>query len=299
MDSPLIESTTTPSLRLPAGRATAESGNAGGAAQGLCRRVEGVIRSYDEMRLQVYRSRPGNPNRIEFLSVGGARAMRFPAVGYFNQVYGVGEAELGRIDELRAFYAGASFKLYVSPDADRALVEEGLRSAGCVEEGHLVRLFHPLTPQPVPPWPVGMRLESLHPEDTDLFFRTYLSAFGAKTDNWEPALANMRLLARQPELKCLFAKLHGDAAGIAMLYFHDRIACLCAGAVLPWFEKLGLQSILIHERLRLGRHRGCELAVSWTEANSQSHRNLARFGFQTAYVDTIWVHGGKAQGGVS
>ncbi len=295
MDTPLIESTLRPSLRRSTEGVVPESGNSGGASQGLCQRVEGVIRSYDEMRLQVYRDRPGNPNGIEFLSVGGARAMRFPAVGYFNQVYGMGEAELGRLDELRAFYGGASFKLYVAPDADRARVEAGLRG----QEGHLVRLFHPLTLQAVPQWPVGMRLESLHPEDTDLFFRTYLSAFGAKNDNWEPALANMRLLPKRPELKCLFAKLHGDAAGIAMLYFHERIACLCAGAVLPWFEKLGLQSILIHERLRLGRHRGCDLAVSWTEDNTQSHRNLVRLGFQTAYVDPIWVHGAHAEGSSS
>jgi hypothetical protein len=261
--------------------------------------VEAVIRSYDELRLQVYRSRPGNPNRIEFLSVGGARAMRFPAVGYFNQVYGVSEAELGRLEELRAFYGGAPFKLYVAPGADRARVESVLRDEGFVQEGHLVRLFHPLTQQPAPQWPVGLRLESLHPEDTDLFFRTYLSAFGAKNDNWEPALANMRLLPKRPELKCLFAKLHGDAAGIAMVYFHEQIACLCAGAVLPWFEKLGLQSILIHERLRLGRLKGCELAVSWTEENSQSHRNLVRLGFQVAYVEPIWVHGAHAEGASS
>lgn len=28
--------------------------------------------------------------------------------------------------------------------------------------------------------------------------------------------------------------------------------------------------------------------VSWTEEGSHSHRNLARFGFQTAYLDPVW-----------
>jgi hypothetical protein len=68
------------------------------------RAIEAIAR-YDIMRVHTYQARPGNPEAIEVRSFGGATALQFPAVGYFNQIYQFREEDFLRLPEIKAFYA--------------------------------------------------------------------------------------------------------------------------------------------------------------------------------------------------
>ncbi len=256
----------------------------------LLERVESVIRRYDICRATTYRGRPGNPNQIEIQALNLGTMIRFPAVGYFNQVYGFQEKDFSRLAEVRDFFlpVATGFKVYAAAGEHHGKTCQRLGSAGWHAEANLVRFYRRAPLPPAPDWPKGLTIERLRGDEVDVFFRTYLEAFGAAQEKRSPAIENMRLLYKRDGLHFLFAKMHGQPAGIGMIYVDGSTACLCAGAVLgPWANR-GLQRALIYERLRLAEALGCDLTVSWTEENGQSHRNLVHFGFRVAYVDPIW-----------
>lgn len=257
-------------------------------------RITRTITAYERFRLELYRARSGNPDRIELQSFGAALALRFPAVGYFNQVQGLTASDLDHLPALAAFYAGlpGGFKVQTAPDTDRAAVFARLEAEGFRPCSTAVRLARPLTTTSsvLPPAPrqPGLTIAPLREDEIDEFFLTYLEAFGAARTGWPAALPNLRLLAGRPGLHCLFARQDGRPAGLGMVFVMEGVAYFCAGAVLPAFRTTGLQTALIEERLRVAAESGCDLAASWTEEASASHRNLARAGFETSYLDPIW-----------
>lgn len=255
-----------------------------------------VLVEFERFRLGLYQSRPGNPDRISTRRVGDAWCLRFPAVRYFNQVQGVGDAEAERLDEIAAFYADlpAGYTLQVAPDADRAAVFSRLINRGFTIASRSVRVLH-RRPRPVGlAHPPGLTLAPLQATEADEFFLLYLECFGADPRGHAAALANMRLLAGQPELHSFIARINGQAVGLGMLFVADGLAYFCAGAVRPAWRRLGLQAIFLDERLRLCAELGCELAVSWTTEGSVSHRNLLRAGFELSYLDPIWASGPRS-----
>ena len=257
---------------------------------GLARRVIDAITAYDVMRVRTYQARPGNPNRIEVRSFGSATAFRFPAVGYFNAVYQFREEDLPHLEAISEFFAeaGRGFKLMVAPDTRRDVVFAHLAAAGFQVSERLTRLVLPVLDSAFPLPPAGVSFARVEPHERELFFRLYLQQFGADPATHDAALENMRLLHDEPALRCLFARFEGNPAGLCMLFQHQGTALLCAGATLPEWRRLGIQSAMIAQRLWLGARAGCDIAVSWTDADSQSQSNLEGCGFQAAYLDPVW-----------
>lgn len=249
-----------------------------------------VIQAYDLMRARTYRARPGNPNAIEIRRFGEAVATRFPAVGYFNQVYNFREEDIEHLPALRAFYAeaGLGFKVHVAPDTERGRVFAALADDGLRMVEHLARYVAPATAIQSRRCAERVHFEPLLPDRVTAFFKIYLTCFGAPRAGHEAAIENMRLLPRQPSIHCHFARVGWRVAGLSMLYVHGRTACLCAGAVLPAFRGAGVQMAAIRHRARLARALGCTNLVSWTEGGSYSGRNLERAGFRLALVDPVW-----------
>ncbi len=266
-------------------------------------RAVDVIRSYDLLRVSTYRARPGNPDRIEIRGFGSAVATRFPAVGYFNQVYGLREEDLGRLPEIRAFYAeeGVGFKVHVAPDTERGRVFANLADDGFRMVEHLARYVAPAGGVRVRRSPERVRFEPLRPDGVDAFFRLYLTCFGAEPAGHAAAIANMRLLPSLRPVHCHVGRVGRTLAGICMLFVQGRTACLCAGATAQAMRGTGVQMAAIRHRARLARSMGCDRLVSWTEGGSYSGRNLERAGFKLVLLDPVWFlppAAARAPGGV-
>ena len=53
-------------------------------------------------------------------------------------------------------------------------------------------------------------------------------------------------------------------------------------------RRRGLQTALLHERMRYAFDQGCDLAMMAALPGSESQRNAERRGFQIAYTRTKW-----------
>jgi GNAT superfamily N-acetyltransferase len=115
-----------------------------------------------------------------------------------------------------------------------------------------------------------------HPE-----FREFLEQIGA-------------LMAARPQNVCFLAESDGQAGSAGALFVHEGVALFAGASTVPEMRNRGLQSALMHARMRYAFDHGCDLAMMVAAAGSQSQRNAERAGFRIAYTRTKWELGGAA-----
>jgi GNAT superfamily N-acetyltransferase len=80
-------------------------------------------------------------------------------------------------------------------------------------------------------------------------------------------------------------------AAAAALFVEHGIGHLANASTLPHFRGRGCQTALIERRLRDAAAAGCSRASVVAAWGSQSHRNLVKAGFRTAYTKAVWRFG--------
>ena len=97
-------------------------------------------------------------------------------------------------------------------------------------------------------------------------------------------LSVMKMFAMSKNTECYLARIDGRVVGGATLGIRGRIAGLFGASTLPDYRNRGVQTALLHWRLRRAVEAGCELAMSLAHPGSHSQRNITRLGFQTLYT---------------
>jgi GNAT superfamily N-acetyltransferase len=87
---------------------------------------------------------------------------------------------------------------------------------------------------------------------------------------------------------CFLAELDGKAGAAAVLCIQGGVALFAGAATVPELRHRGLQTALLHERMRYAFTHGCDLVMLVAEPGSDSHRNAERNGFRVAYTRTKW-----------
>jgi GNAT superfamily N-acetyltransferase len=85
------------------------------------------------------------------------------------------------------------------------------------------------------------------------------------------------------------AVLDGEVAGGATMRLFEGIAQLCGAATRPRFRRRGLQTAMLHLRLREAAAAGCDVAVLTTEPGSKSQENGQRAGFALLYSRAVLI----------
>ena len=85
------------------------------------------------------------------------------------------------------------------------------------------------------------------------------------------------------------ARCAGEIAGAATVRHHEGIARLCGAATLPPHRRQGVQTALLHHRLRDAANAGCDLGVVTTLPGSKSQENVQRQGFELLYTRAVLV----------
>lgn len=80
--------------------------------------------------------------------------------------------------------------------------------------------------------------------------------------------------------KIYVASKGDEIAGISVFCSYESVGLLMLAVVMPSFRGFGLQSWFIAERLAEATARGCTLAISETNDDNASPRNLQRAGFE-------------------
>jgi ribosomal protein S18 acetylase RimI-like enzyme len=85
------------------------------------------------------------------------------------------------------------------------------------------------------------------------------------------------------------AVLDGEVAAGGSMRLFEGVAQLCGAATRPRFRRRGLQTAMLHARLREAAAAGCDLAVVTTEPGSKSQQNVQRAGFSLLYSRAVLI----------
>jgi GNAT superfamily N-acetyltransferase len=96
------------------------------------------------------------------------------------------------------------------------------------------------------------------------------------------------IAAARKDSPCFLAEIDGQPGAAGVLGIHDGVALFGGSATVPELRRRGLQSALLHERMRYAFEHGCDLAMMVAAAGSESQRNAERKGFRIAYTRTKW-----------
>jgi hypothetical protein len=97
------------------------------------------------------------------------------------------------------------------------------------------------------------------------------------------------------ESLCFLAELDGKPGAAGVLCLHQGVALFGGAATIPEMRRRGLQTAMLHERMRYAFDHGCDLAMIVAQPGSHSQRNAERKGFQIAYTRTKWRLGSEAR----
>jgi GNAT superfamily N-acetyltransferase len=149
-------------------------------------------------------------------------------------------------------------------------------------------LYRPVEP-PTPEHHGAISVRVIGPEETQLW--TNISARGWSHEH--PELLDFLLelgiisSARDQSL-CFLGELNGEPGAAGVLCLHEGVALFGGSATVPELRHRGLQTALLHERMRYAVERGCDLAMMVAQPGSDSQRNAERKGFRIAYTRTKW-----------
>ncbi|HEY8346743.1 MAG TPA: GNAT family N-acetyltransferase [Symbiobacteriaceae bacterium] len=188
--------------------------------------------------------------------------------------------------------------LFLSPDAgDVPALSAVLLDRGWHPAVHQVVLERDLPVTGVDPAP-GVAVDPVGPAELGHWIRTLAAAYGAAPDRalrisraWASLWANPGEGCRS--LLCL-ARVDGQPVGTGLVWMQGALASLYCGAVLPEYQRRGVERTTILYRLRWAAEQGCHRAILQTEVGSPVERLCVdKLGFRPVYHRTLWVPAGS------
>jgi GNAT superfamily N-acetyltransferase len=149
-------------------------------------------------------------------------------------------------------------------------------------------LYRPVE-QPATEPQVDVRVSITGPEEAQLW--TDISARGWAHEHPELREVVLQLgtiISAREESPCFLAEVDGKPGAAGVLSIHDNVALFGGAATVPELRRRGLQTALLHERMRYACDHGCDLAMMVAVPGSDSQRNAERKGFRIAYTRTKW-----------
>jgi GNAT superfamily N-acetyltransferase len=136
---------------------------------------------------------------------------------------------------------------------------------------------------------VDVRVRVTGPEEAQLW--TDISARGWAHEHpelRETVLQLGTIISAREESPCFLAEVDGKPGAAGVLSIHDNVALFGGSATVPELRRRGLQTALLHERMRYAFEHRCDLAMMVAVPGSDSQRNAERKGFRIAYTRTKW-----------
>ena len=243
---------------------------------------------------------PGTAGAFE--AIAGGYAVYCGAGNPVTQAVGLGlsgPVSGGEFDQLESFYFSRNEPVRVEtcPLAHATLFEH------YKERGYYVTEFSNVMMRVVgdeagmwPPTPPHIKIWRAGPTEIELWVMTVSQGFAEHYPVTQELLNVMKLFALAKGTECYLASFDGRIAGGATLAVRGRIGGLFGASTLPDFRGRGVQTALLHARLRRAQEVGCELVMSLAQPGSHSQRNITRMGLQTMYTRVKFERGAPEKG---
>lgn len=232
--------------------------------------------------------------------IGDGVAVFAGAGSPINRVHNLGMRQpvtSGILASAEAFYAArhASCPVDLCPLADPSLIRAlGARGYTVAAFKHVwLRETGRLAGLPV--LAPAIRVEIVPPEEATLWAKVVAHSFAggnpAQTD-LEIPLPN----AHKSDTTVFLAWLEDQPAGGGALALRDGLGICFSTSVRPELRRMGVQTALLHARLRFAAESGCQWMMVQTSPGSPSQRNVERFGFRLVYTKPTMVKHPGGQG---
>jgi GNAT superfamily N-acetyltransferase len=224
---------------------------------------------------------------------GGAIALRDrarPTEGRSNRVIAVEAADLRAIDDLVQFYEDVGIPCQLDLLASRWTAETAAvlrakgfeyRGAACTSAGR------PALRTPAA-W-TGVAVEPVTEDSLGEALAICAAVLGQPPVAPETARSRREELAEQTAYRLALARVDGEPAAIAAVFFHENAAYLAGAMTLPAMRRRGCQAALLEHRLQDAARSGCDLAATDTLGENESQRNVARGGLSPVCWPGWWV----------
>jgi GNAT superfamily N-acetyltransferase len=228
----------------------------------------------------------------EWIECAGAYAVFDGVESPVTQTFGLGlfeELTAPSLDVIERFFRDHAAPVHheVSPFAGVATLD--LLCSRGYRPFELSTVLYRAVENPVTEHPQGIRVRMVGPEEAQLWAE--VSAAGWSHEH--PELRDFLLtfggfaVARE-DSPCFLAEVDGKPGAAGALCLHGGVALFGGAATIPELRRRGLQTALLHERMRYAFQHGCDLAMMAAEPGSDSQRNAERKGFHIAYTRTKW-----------
>jgi len=221
----------------------------------------------------------------------GACAPDRPEVDFHNTVHRLLPDDLEEVPRIAELYSAAGVRpwLELMPAPGFERLATALREAGAHQVDFLGVFERELPKTPSKHEPAIDILQP--PPDIQEFSTVLLTGHGLSKDQLTNAVPLNTPMAAVEGARLYLATVDGRPAAAGALFVDNRIGHLANASTMPGFRGLGCQTALIERRLQDAAAAGCSRASVVAMWDSQSHRNLARAGFRTAYTKAVWRFG--------
>lgn len=251
-------------------------------------RAEGVAcAQYAEARRRLFPD-----SGAGWMQCAGAYAVFDGVDSPITQTFGLGvfeELSPASLDAIERFFLdrGAPVLHEMSPFAAVAAVD--LLCRRNYRPAELSNVLYRSVEQPSAEQPGDIRVRLIGLEETQLWADISARAWSHEHPELLKFLLEIGAIsaAREQSL-CFLAELDAKPGAAGVLCIHDRVALFGGAATIPELRRRGLQTALLHERMRYAFEHGCDLAMIAAEPGSDSQRNAERNGFRVAYTRTKW-----------
>jgi GNAT superfamily N-acetyltransferase len=132
-------------------------------------------------------------------------------------------------------------------------------------------------------------VEEVTPDSMGVFAKIHAEAFHTPPAGQPVNRASFSGLLAGNNAKGFIARVDGRAVAGAIVYFaKNGIAYLATAATRREARGRGCHSALIGCRIAAARERGCQFVVATATPNSQSRRNLERFGLTASHMQALY-----------
>jgi GNAT superfamily N-acetyltransferase len=224
-----------------------------------------------------------------FGAARGACCAAVPDLDFLNTVHGLLPADGDLVPVIAERYRAAGVQpwLELMPAPDFEKLADALDAAGGRQVGFLAMHERDLPAPPPGTLPHGVAVELLG-EDVDDFARVLPAGHGVPEAGLAGAIDRTRRCAQIEGARLYLATVAGAPAAAAVLFLAGDVAYLANASTLEAHRRRGCQTALIQRRLADAAAAGCRRAGAITGWDTQSHANMARAGFRTAYTKAVW-----------
>jgi GNAT superfamily N-acetyltransferase len=139
------------------------------------------------------------------------------------------------------------------------------------------------------PLSIGADVEEVTPETIDAFGAIHAEAFHTPPAGRPVNRASFAGILAGDSAKGFIIRIAGEPVAGAIVYFADNgVACLGTAATRRDARGRGFHGALIAARIAAAREHGSQYVAATALANSQSRRNLERFGLTVSHTQTLY-----------